>query len=207
MLDLKLPRHGVVKKEGKCLEGLRKLIHISGIFTIVLAEILGTPFLSSIILCITVLYLISEYFRLHGRSLPIVTKITGLAARGEESSGWILRPVSFAAGILIAMNLFPKPINYAAISVLTLADGLVSLVGTRFGHHHLPYNKKKTIEGSTFFFIASLLSTLIFVNPVAALLGSIVGTATESIFVEYTENLMIPITVGFSMSILLLLSC
>ena len=118
-----------------------------------------------------------------------------------------LRPVSYAAGILIAMNLFPKPINYAAISVLTLADGLASLVGTRFGHHHLPYNKKKTIEGSTFFFIVSLLSTLIFVNPAAALLGSIVGTTTESILADYTENLMIPITVGFSMSILLLLSC
>ena len=185
---------------------MRKLIHISGIFTIILAEILGTPFLSSLILCITMLYLISEYLRLHGRSIPIVTKITGLAARGEESSGWILRPVSYAAGILIAMNLFPKPINYAAISVLTLADGLASFVGTRFGHHNLPYNKKKTLEGSTFFFLTSLLSTLIFVNPAAALLGSIVGTATESLPMESTENLMIPIAVGLSISIMLLLA-
>ena len=187
------------------MEKIRKLIHIAGIFTIIIAEMLGTLFLSSIILCITTLYLISEYLRLRGRSLPIVTRMTGLAARGEESSGWILGPVSYAAGIVIAIDLFPKPINYVAISALTLADGFASLVGTRFGHHGLPHNRKKTVEGSTSFFIISLLAALIFVNPVAALLGSIVGTATESLPMKSSENLLIPITVGFSIRILLLL--
>lgn len=203
---LEVSRHRFRQKEKEFLEETRKLIHISGICTIVLAEILGTRVLSSTILFITMLYLISEYQRLHGKRLHIFTKITGLAARGEEASGWILRPVSYAAGILIALNLLPKPINYAAISVLTLADGLASFVGTRFGHHHLPYNRKKTLEGSTSFFIASLLSTLIFVNPAAAILGSIAGTVTESLPIESTENLMIPIAVGFSMSIMLLLA-
>jgi dolichol kinase len=53
--------------------------------------------------------------------------------------------VSYAAGILVALNVFPEPVNYAAISTLTLGYGLSSLVGMRLGRHHICYNQSKIL--------------------------------------------------------------
>jgi dolichol kinase len=183
------------------LETLRRLIHIAGVSTIVLTELVGKTGLSLIVLSTTVLYLISEYLRLHGKHLPVITKITSLAARGDESSGWILCPVSYAVGIMIAVNIFPEPVNYAAISVLTLGDGVSSLVGIKFGRHAIPYNRNKTFEGSISCFLSSFFSALIFVNPFAAFLGSIVGTFVESLPTGCGENIVVPTASGLCMSI------
>ena len=187
------------------MEAVRKLIHISGVLTIALAELLGRTFLSSMILIMTTLFLISEYLRLQGRAFPVVIEITRLAAREDEAADWILRPVFYAVGIIIAMNLFPRPVNYAAMSILTVGDGFAALIGTRFGRHHFPYNHNKNLEGSISFFLTSFLSTLIFVSPPAALVGSIVGTFTESLPIEWSENIVVPVAAGLCMSILPLL--
>jgi phytol kinase len=186
------------------LEILRRLIHIAGISTIVLTQLLGKIGLSSIVLSTTVLYLISEYLRLHGKRLPIITRISNLAARRDETSGWILCPVSYAVGIMIAVNIFPEPVNYAAIAVLTLGDGVSSLVGMKIGRHAIPYNHNKTFEGSISCFLASFFSALIFVNPLIAFLGSIVGTIVESLPTGCGENIAVPTASGLCMSILFL---
>lgn len=184
------------------VEMLRKLIHMSGVLTIVLAELLGKTFLSSVILFITALYLVSEYLRLRERGLAAITWITKLAAREDEATGYILRPVFYAIGIIITLNLFPRPVNYAAISILTVGDGFASFVGMRLGRHRLPYNHDKSWEGSASFFLASLLSTLILVNPPAALLGSMVGAFAESLPTGHGENIVVPAAAGLCMSIL-----
>ncbi len=187
------------------METARRLIHIGGVSTIVLAELLGKAGISIVVFSATILYLASEYLRLHEKRLPVITRITRFAARENETSGLILSPVSYAMGILISMNLFPQPLNYAAISILTIGDGFSSLVGKRFGRHVMPYNRTKTVEGSTAFFICSLISTLIFVNPSTAILGSIVGTVMESLPTRYWENVLVPTTSGLSMNLLLLI--
>jgi len=184
------------------MEAVRKLIHISGVLTIVLAELLGRTFLSSVVLVITAVFMISEYLRLQGKALPVVTEITRMAAREDEAADWVLRPVFYAVGIIIAMNLFPRPVNYAAIAILTVGDGFASFVGTRFGRHRFPYNHDKTLEGSISFFLASFFSTLIFVSPPAALLGSMVGAFTESLPTGSSENVVVPAAAGLCMSIL-----
>jgi hypothetical protein len=84
---------------------------------------------------LTAQYLVSEYLRVNKTTLPVVTSITKLAARREESSSWMLSPVSYAAGILVALNVFPEPVNYAAISILTLGYGLSS-DSSNLGHLH-----------------------------------------------------------------------
>jgi dolichol kinase len=184
------------------METTRRLIHISGFFTIVLTELLGKTILSIIILCTTILYLISEYLRLRMKQFPIIAKITRLAARAEESSNWILSPVSYAAGIIVALNLFPNLVNYATICVLTIGDGLSSLVGIKFGQRPIPYNRNKTVEGAISCFVASLISTLIFVDPPVALIGSLVGAFAESLPSRYYENIIVPVAAGLCMSIL-----
>ena len=186
------------------MEIVRKVIHIGGVSTIVLAQVLGKPGLSLIVLATTGLYIISEYLRLHKKHLPIITRVTELASRKDEASNWILNPVTYAIGIVIALNLFPEPINYATIAVLTIGDGFASVVGEKSARHPIPYNSDKTVEGSTTFFVASFISTLMFVNPLLALLGSIMGTIVESLPTRYWENVLIPVTSGICMSAQLL---
>lgn len=180
---------------------MRKLIHIAGVSTIVVAKLLGRTTLSILVVSITILYIVSEYLRLHKGNFPVITRITRLSARGDESSGWILRPISYAVGIVVAVYLFPEPVCYASISVLTLGDGFSSLIGAKFGRHAIPYNRNKTFEGSIAFFLASIFSTMIFVEPATALLGTIVGAFTESLPTRYGENIVVPVVSGLFMSI------
>ncbi len=198
------PQLFLVIGHGEQLELLRRLIHISGILTVVLTRVIGTTAVTLILFLLIAVYIISEYFRLHNRHLPIITTITNFSARREELSTWILCPISYAAGILIALNVFPEPINYATIAVLTVGDGFSSLVGTKCGRHVLPHNRNKTVEGSTAFFLSSLMTTLIFVNPIVAVLGSVVGTIAESFDTGKLENVIVPIGSGFCMDLLLL---
>jgi len=196
--------HETRQEDKKILEILRRLIHIAGISTIVLAELFGKIDLSLIIVSTTILYLVSEYLRLHERQLPIIATITRLAARKEETSGWILSPVSYAIGITVALNLFPRPVNYAAISVLTVGDGLAALVDMRCGSHLIPYNRRKSMEGSITCFLASLISTLTFVDPLTAFLGAVAGTLAESLPTRQAENIIVPMTSGLCMTLALL---
>jgi len=191
----------LTKWEGGNSGTARKLIHIAGVFTIVVAELLGKTTLSIMIVSITILYVVSEYLRLHNRNLPIVTRITRRLAREEESSGWILRPISYALGIVVTMCLFPEPVGYASILILTLGDGFSSLVGASFGRHAIPYNRNKTIEGSVAFFLASIFSTMIFVLPATALIGTMVGAFMESLPTRYGENVVVPVVSGLFMII------
>jgi dolichol kinase len=176
---------------------------MAGVFTIVVAELLGKTTLSIIIVSITILYVISEYLRLHKKNTPIITRITKLLAREDESSGWILRPISYAVGILVTVYLFPEPIGYASILILTLGDGFSSLIGARFGRHPIPYNRDKTIEGSIAFFLASFFSTTMLVPLPTALIGIMVGAFIESLPTRYSENIMVPVVSGLFMSITL----
>ncbi len=191
----------LAKWEGGNSETARKLIHMAGVFTIVVAELLGKTTLSIIIVSITILYVISEYLRLHKKNIPIITRITRLLAREDESSGWILRPISYAVGIVVTMHLFPEPIGYASILILTLGDGFSSLIGARFGRHPIPYNRDKTVEGSIAFFLASFFSTTMLVPPPTALIGTMMGAFIESLPTRYSENIMVPVVSGLFMSI------
>lgn len=162
----------------KLLELARRLIHISGILTIVLSRLLGNPAVTLAVCSLTAQYLVSEYLRVNKITLPVVTSITKLAARREESSSWILSPVSYAAGILVALNVFPEPVNYAAISILTLGYGLSSLVGMRLGRHYICYNQSKTLD--------------------------VLLKMPESFSSGPAENILIPVISGICMSMLFL---
>ncbi len=95
----------------------------------------------------------------------------------------------------IAFFLLPQNQALAAVSVVTLGDGLSTLVGYYFGKRKLVGNK--TLEGTLAFFIASL-SSLAFVPLPHALLVSLLATLAElstaaafvrkSRFVKYIDD-------------------
>jgi dolichol kinase len=141
------------------LELARRLIHISGILTVALSRVMVRITATFTVLFLAIIYIVSEFMRYRSKRFPVISAITRISARTEELSGWIIHPIPYAAGILIALNMFPKPVNYATIAVLTVGDGFSSLVDGKYGRHTLPYNRSKTVEESTAFFLSSLITT------------------------------------------------
>lgn len=109
------------------------------VFGFLISITAGIAFAVSLIVSLGVIYSLSEYFRLRGRSIPLFTAVTKMAMRNdnndESQNVFVKAPLYFAAGILASLLIFPFPFNYVAITVVTLGDGFASVVGRMFGKH------------------------------------------------------------------------
>ncbi len=112
---------------------------------------------------------------------------------GAKLPGW--GSACYAIGTLIIVS-FLSDINQIAaiIFILAIGDGISTIIG-RYGRIKIPYNKKKTIEGSVAFFISSL-GCFYFIGAIALPLA-LVGMIAESLPAE--DNLTIPIACTFFM--------
>ncbi|MBI5051494.1 hypothetical protein HZC08_01920 [Candidatus Micrarchaeota archaeon] len=100
----------------------------------------------------------------------------------------------YAVGVLLMTVFLQDPSKIAAgIIVLGIGDGLSTIVGLNYGKNKIPYNPKKSVEGSLAFFLSSLLSYF-FIGP-SALLLAFISTLIESLPIELDDNLSIPIVV------------
>ncbi|MBU0532269.1 hypothetical protein KKB44_02125 [Candidatus Micrarchaeota archaeon] len=97
----------------------------------------------------------------------------------------------YAAGVLIPLTFLTNNAEIAAIIfMLAVGDGFSTLIG-RIGKTKLPYNKKKTLEGTVAFFVATL-PAYYFVGSLIVPLA-IIGAIVESIDLKIDDNLTIPI--------------
>ncbi|MDQ1280896.1 MAG: phosphoserine phosphatase [Thermoproteota archaeon] len=183
------------------IEFFRETIHIGSILIPIFCKYLQINIrqVGGIIILLTIVYAFSEYFRLRGKRFPLVSKITSKAVVGEESWGFASSPIIFATGITISLFLFSIPVNFAAITVLTLGDGSATIFGKKFGRRVLFFNKSKSLEGTLLGFAAAFLGTLIFIDPRRGLVAAIVGMIVEAIPLPINDNITIPILSGISM--------
>ena len=97
----------------------------------------------------------------------------------------------YVVGLLICCLLIPNTAQIAAaILVLALGDAAATLLGAK-GKLPLPYNSKKSLEGTTAFFLFSLPS-FIFIGWYAIPLA-LFATLVESLPWSIDDNLTIPI--------------
>ncbi|PVX23306.1 MAG: hypothetical protein CW691_10980, partial [Candidatus Bathyarchaeum sp.] len=177
--------------------GLREAIHTgSFLLSFVCIYFLGNVLLASLIFFVAVLYTISEVARVRGINIPILSSITWKAANKTELYEFATSPIHFALGIAISLLIFPEPIGYVAITVLTLGDGGAHIFGMKFGRTKLPFNKGKNIEGTIAGFMFAFLGAMIFVDPVRALIAAAVGMLVEGIPSPINDNLTIPLASG-----------
>jgi phosphoserine phosphatase len=172
----------------------RLLFHISGLWVPYLGLLLGVPPLLFLIGLTTVVYGASEFLRLEGSVLPIITDITTFAARRKELRQFVLAPVYFAFGIFLALLFFPNSYGFAGIAVLTLGDSTASFFGGWMGRTRLPYNKHKSVEGTLAGFIMGILGGALFINLYLAAIGSFVGMLIESLPMPFDDNALVPIS-------------
>ena len=127
---------------------------------------------------------------IRGIKIPIVSDALHLFERKSArlpgyGSAW------YIVGLLICCLLIPTTNQIAAaILVLALGDAAATIVGAK-GKIPLPYNSKKSIEGTTAFFLFSLPS-FIFIGWYAIPLA-LFATLVESLPWSIDDNLTIPI--------------
>ncbi|OWM66680.1 hypothetical protein CDL15_Pgr010331 [Punica granatum] len=71
-------------------------------------------------------------------------------------------PLYYATTITLACAVFwrASPVGIAAICNLCAGDGFADIVGRRFGHHKIPYNKRKSLAGSVAMASAGFLASI-----------------------------------------------
>lgn len=179
------------------VEVFRKTIHLSSALTVVFAERWYTLTIAGIV-GISILYCVSEFLRMHGHGLYIISNITRYASRARDKGRFVLGPLTLAGGVLAALLLFPIHTAKIAIFALAFGDGLASLVGKRFGKIRLAFFKDKTVAGSLTCFAAVFLSSLAVSGSFwKSLLLGIAGAGIEMLPLKDYDNLLIPIIIGY----------
>ncbi len=183
--------------------GLRETMHMSSfLLSFVSIYLTGNILLALLILFVTVLYTLSEFARIRGTNIPILSSITWNAANKPELYEFATSPIHFALGIAISLLIFPAPISYVAITILTLGDGFAHIFGMKLGRTRLPFNKGKNIEGTIFGFLFAFLAAMIFVDPMRALIGAAVGMLVEGLPLPVNDNLTMPLTSGLVLTLI-----
>jgi phosphoserine phosphatase len=183
--------------------GLREIMHMSSfLLSFISIYLTGNILLASVILFITVLYTLSEIARIRGINIPILSSITWSAANKPELYEFATSPIHFALGIAISILIFPTPIRYVAITILTIGDGFAHIAGMKLGRTPLPFNKGKNLEGTIFGFLVAFLAALIFVDPVRALIGAAVGMIVEGLPLPVNDNLTMPLASGLVLTLI-----
>ena len=128
-------------------------------------------------------------FALVGEYVPIAHDIgKELERKKRRFPGW--GPAWYAWGILL-LAVVLTDINEisAGIFILGVGDGLSTLVGIK-GKNKLPYNHKKTFEGTAAFFIASLIAYYFVGWSIVPL--ALIAAIVESLPWKIDDNLAVP---------------
>ena len=183
---------------------MRKTIHVSGFFVpLIFVPVFNVYLVSAALFLVCLVYATSEFARIRGFNFPVFSMVTRRAAKSVvEINSFALAPVTFVLGIVFSLLVFPPPIAFASIAVLTLGDGFACIFGGVFGKTPLFYNKNKTVEGSIGGFVCAFLGSILFVNPVYALIAVGVGMLVESIPFSFEDNLAIPLSSGITLMVL-----
>ncbi len=172
-------------------ETKRQIMHfLVGLVTIALLFHMGKSFMAAAVFFVLMAGMLIINLRIQGMRIGFVEWFVKRFER-EDVLFTGFGSACYAAGALIPM-VFLTDLNEVAacIFILAVGDGMSTIVG-RKGRMPLPYNSKKTAEGSLAFFITSLPAYL-FIGPIAIPLA-VIGTAVEGMPLVIDDNLTVPI--------------
>ena len=177
-------------------ELFRKSIHICSSFIPLFLKFAYWPVIGLLVLAVIV-YTISEILRSKNINIPLISKVTEIAARKRDENHFVLGPVTLVCGILIAA--LTLPLNCARVGIYALAfgDGLASLMGKLFGKVTIPGAHGKTAAGSLTCFFAVFVSTFCCSqNCLTALIVALCAMVIEVLPLSDFDNLIIPPAIG-----------
>lgn len=138
-----------------------------------------------------------------------------LARTKREHERFSVASLAFLAIVVLLLWLTPLPIAFAAAAQLALGDGMSALVGRAVGRIPIPYNRRKTVEGSIAGFLAGALGALLILEwyfrtagvdyawgsvVAVCVIGAFFASAAETI-PGVQDNVTVPLSAGVSMMI------
>jgi dolichol kinase len=171
-------------------EDARQLFHILvGIGALFCLLLLGRGFMLAAVFFIILAGTVLMNARLLGRKVALVQWFEERFERRDAPlPGW--GSACYAAGALAAISSLGDVSQIAAVLfVLGIGDGVSTLAGLR-GRLRLPYNPKKTLEGTLAMFLSSL-AAYAFIGPPAVPLAAVAALAETVPGID--DNLTIPI--------------
>lgn len=177
-------------------EVFRKSIHLCSAFVPTLLALAYKPVIA-LLFAALIFYSFTEFVRLKGINVPVVSKITSIAARKRDENKFVLGPVTLVAGIISAALLWNPDSARIGIYALAFGDGLASLVGKIFGRIYIPFTKGKTAAGSLACFFAVFISSFcVGGNAVVSFILAFVAMIVEVIPMTDFDNIVIPVVIG-----------
>lgn len=177
-------------------EIFRKSIHICSSLVPFFLRIACRPVIFTL-LSLVIFYSLSELLRLKGHPLPVISKITEMAARKRDENRFVLGPVTLVAGILIAAVFLPIECATVGIFALAFGDGTASLVGKLIGRVAIPGAHGKTVAGSLACFTAVYVSTFcVCASCLTSLVCALCAMMIEMLPLADFDNLIIPFAIG-----------
>ena len=177
-------------------EIFRKTIHLCTAFIPLFLDRFYWPIIILLSL-VLVTYIICEFLRIKGITVPIISKITDMASRKRDENRFVLGPVTLALGVLITALCFPSMPAKIGILALALGDGLASLFGKVFGHVYIPLTSGKTVAGSLACFVAVYISCFcVCKNVLISFFVALSAMIIEVLPLKDFDNVIIPFVVG-----------
>lgn len=177
-------------------EFVRKSIHLLIAFV---------PFFAALNVTVTlallgfgvIIYTYAEIQRQKGRSFPLITAVTLIAAREKNKNKFVIGPITLAIGAMLALLFYPEPASMMAIFALAFGDGFASLFGKLFGGLLIPFTKGKTVIGS----FAGFLAVFYVVYTMSGRVGAAFFIALSAMVLEALptgdmDNIVIPVGTG-----------
>lgn len=173
----------------------RKLLHILIAFVPLFSTFVYHTTLL-VLFSLLVVYMISECLRVNGYSFPLLGSITRSSIRKLEERGFAFGPVTLILGAILSLLFFPAVIANTVIWIVAFADTAATIVGRSLGNHRIPYNMKKSIEGSLAALLVAFLCGCIYLPLFPALLASSFSSILESLPLRSLDNLLMPVGTG-----------
>ena len=199
------PVYGIVQRQrlnAIFKELFRKSIHICSSFIPLFLKLAYWPVIV-LLLLVLILYSVCEILRSKGIEIPLISKVTEIAARKRDENHFVLGPVTLVCGILAAALLLPLDCARVGIFALAFGDGLASLMGKLIGKITIPGAHGKTAAGSLTCFFAVFITTFCCCqNCLVSLITALCAMFIEILPLADFDNLIIPPVIGWIFSLL-----
>ena len=129
----------------------------------------------------------------------------------RDESGVLTGMILYLLMVMLTIVVFPLWIAGCCLVNLSFADGFASIIGEK-GRFKMPWNNKKTFEGSLTFLLFSFVgcySVLWFLSPLASskvfsfsLIVSLVASLVESLSLGLDDNIRVPLVSGIVLYLL-----
>ena len=138
-------------------------------------------------------------------NIPLVSKMLDLCERKHSHPG--KGAITFVIGCILALKLFPMDIALAAIVVLSIGDGISTIVGIAIGRTKTILSEVKLLEGTIIGIVLASIGAWLFVPLWQAIIASTVAMGLEATELKLnnkilSDNILVPLTAGTAILLL-----